>query len=79
MMETVRELVASAFRIDSFASIVVRGVIWLVIAMVIIISADAADPDKASKNLRSNLGFTIVFIVLTGGLIYLLFGFTQKA
>lgn len=79
MMDTVRELVLSAFRIDSFASIVLRGVVWFVIAMVIIISADTADADRASKNLRSNLGFTIVFLVLTGGLIYLLFGFTHKA
>ncbi|MDH5532922.1 MAG: hypothetical protein OEX81_00650 [Candidatus Pacebacteria bacterium] len=77
MEETIRELVISAFAIDSFGSIVLRGIIWLAIAMVIIISADAADPDKASKNLKSNLGFLLIFMVLSGGLVYLLFGFTK--
>lgn len=77
MVETIRELVISAFAVDSFGSIVLRGVIWLAIALVIIISADAADPDKATKNLKSNLGFLLVFMVLTGGLVYLLFGFTK--
>lgn len=77
MVETIRELVISAFAVDSFGSIVLRGIIWLAIALVIIISADAADPDKATKNLKSNLGFLLVFMVLTGGLVYLLFGFTK--
>jgi hypothetical protein len=77
MVETIRELVISAFAVDSFGSIVLRGVIWLAIALVIIISADAADPDKATKNLKSNLGFLLIFIVLSGGLVYLLFGFTK--
>lgn len=77
MEETIRELVVSAFAVDSFGSIVVRGVIWLAIALVIIISADAVNPDNSSKNLKSNLGFLLIFIVLSGGLIYLLFGFTK--
>jgi hypothetical protein len=77
MIETIRELVISAFAVDSFGSIVLRGVIWLAIALVIIISADAADPDKATKNLKSNLGFLLIFMVLSGGLVYLLFGFTK--
>ena len=77
MVETIKELIISAFAVDSFGSIILRGVIWLAIAMVIIMSADAADPDKASKSLRSNLGFLLIFIVLTGGLIFLLFGFTK--
>lgn len=79
MLETVKELLISAFRVDSFASIVLRGAIWFVIAVVIIISADAVDPDKASKNLKANLGFTLMFMILTGSLIYLLFGFTKNA
>jgi len=77
MEETIRELVISAFAVDSFGSIVVRGVIWLAIALVIIISADSVDPDKATKNLKSNLGFLLIFMVLSGGLVYLLFGFTK--
>lgn len=77
MEETIRELVISAFAVDSFGSIVLRGIIWLAIALVIIISADAVDQDKASKNLKSNLGFLLTFMILSGGLVYLLFGFTK--
>jgi hypothetical protein len=77
MEETIRELVISAFAVDSFGSIVLRGVVWLAIAIVIIISADAVDQDKASKNLKSNLGFLLIFMILSGGLVYLLFGFTK--
>jgi hypothetical protein len=77
MEETIRELVISAFAVDSFGSIVLRGVIWFAIAIVIIMSADAVDPDKASQNLKSNLGFLLIFVVLSGGLVYLLFGFTK--
>ena len=77
MEETIRELVISAFAVDSFGSIVVRGLVWLAIALVIIISADAVDSDSASKNLKSNLGFLLVFITLSGGLVYLRFGFSK--
>jgi hypothetical protein len=52
-----------------------RGGVWFAIALIIIISTDAANPDKSAKNLKSNLGFLFLFLVLSTGLIYLLFGF----
>ncbi|MFH2118297.1 MAG: hypothetical protein ABII10_00980 [Candidatus Paceibacterota bacterium] len=75
-MEILREILQKAFAIDSIWSIVTRGVIWLGIALVIIVSMDKPDPDKSLKDLKSNLGFFLMFILLTSGLVYLLFGFT---
>ena len=63
------------FKADSIWSIVARGVFWLLISLVIIVSTDQADNDKSIKNLKSNLGFFLFFIFLSGTLIYLLFGY----
>ena len=73
-MDLIRELVAKAFAVDSVWSIVIRGVIWMVIAMIIIISVDNPNTDLSSKKLKANLGFFTMFLFLSGGLIYLLFG-----
>jgi len=79
-MELLRELAIKAFAVDSVWSIVLRAGIWFGLALVIIISADAISPDRINKNLKSNLGFFLMFICVSGALIYLLFGFTgQKA
>lgn len=75
-MEVLQEILQQAFAVDSIWSIVTRGLIWLGIALVVIVSMDKPDPDKSIKDLKSNLGFFFFFTVLTGGLIYLLFGFT---
>ncbi|MBW7955881.1 hypothetical protein H3C66_04060 [Patescibacteria group bacterium] len=74
-IEQIRGLVISFFAVDSIWSIVLRGGVWFAIALVIIISTDVANP-SASGSLKRNLGFFLLFIVLSGGLIYLLFGFT---
>ncbi len=75
-MELLQELLHQAFAIDSIWSVVTRGLIWLAIALIIIVSMDKPDPNESIKDLKSNLGFFFMFIMLTGGLIYLLFGFT---
>lgn len=69
-------IVQQAFAVDSIWSVVTRGLIWLGIALVIIVSMDRPDPDQSIKDLKSNLGFFLMFLFLSGGLIYLLFGFT---
>lgn len=74
-MEQIREVVQAFFQVDSIWSIILRGGIWFAIAMVIIVSTDVARPEQAGKSLKSNLGFFLLFTILTGGLIYLLFGF----
>lgn len=65
------------FAVDSIWSIVLRGVVWLIIALVIIVSSDQADPEDSLRSLKANLGFFLMFLVLSGGLLYLLFGFTS--
>jgi hypothetical protein len=75
-METLQDIVRQAFAIDSIWSVVTRGLIWLGIALVIIVSMDKPDPRESIKDLKTNLGFFLMFLMLGGGLIYMLFGFT---
>jgi hypothetical protein len=75
-VEQLREIIQQAFAIDSIWSVVTRGAIWLGVALVIIVSMDKPNPKESVKDLKSNLGFFLMFIFLTSGLVYLLFGFT---
>ncbi|HCR81021.1 MAG: hypothetical protein UY13_C0001G0031 [Candidatus Pacebacteria bacterium GW2011_GWB1_47_8] len=75
-MELLQNILHQAFAIDSIWSVVTRGLIWLGIALVIIVSMDKPDPQQSIKDLKSNLGFFLMFLLVGGGLIYLLFGFT---
>jgi hypothetical protein len=77
-MENMREIVQSFFAIDSIWSVIFRAGIWFAIAMVIIISTDVANPEKSAKSLKANLGFFLIFLMLSGGLMYLLFGFVAQ-
>lgn len=74
--EALRELVIFLFAVDSIGSIFVRGGIWFGIAIVILISTDLFRKNEDTGSiLRTNLGFFLLFLVLGGGLMYLLFGF----
>jgi len=77
-MEMIRDLVIKAFSVDSIWSVILRGVIWIVIAIIIIISVDSPNADLSSKKLKANLGFFTMFLLLSGGLVYLLFGIGAK-
>jgi hypothetical protein len=77
-MDAIRDLVIKAFAVDSIWSIVVRGGIWIVIALIIIVSVDNPNSDMSSKKLKANLGFFTMFLLLSGGLVYLLFGVSAK-
>jgi hypothetical protein len=77
-MENVQEIMRSFFAIDSIWSIILRAGVWFGIATVIIISTDVANPERSSKTLKANLGFFLLFLLLSGGLIYLLFGFIAQ-
>ncbi len=74
-MEILKDILGSMFRVDSIWSVVIRAIVWFVVATVIIISVDNPNSEKSLKNLKSNLGFLIMFLVLSGGLVYLLFGY----
>ena len=73
-MDAIRDLVIKSFAVDSIWSVVVRGGIWLVIALIIIVSVDNQGGNLSSNKLKANLGFFTMFLLLSGGLIYLLFG-----
>jgi len=77
-MDSLREIVLSLFAVDSIWSVVLRGAIWLGVALVIIVSTDAVNPDMSARKLKSNLGFFLMFVLLSGGLIYMLFGVSVK-
>jgi hypothetical protein len=64
------------FKVDSIWSVVIRGSVWLIIALVIIVSSDNPNPDSSLRNLKANLGFFLMFVIVSGGLLYLLFGFS---
>lgn len=78
-MDTLQTLAHQAFAVDSIWSVILRGAIWLMIAIVIIISTDQPNPQQSMHKLKANLGFFLMFIILSGSLIYLLFGFTATS
>lgn len=75
-MEFLGNLAVSMFDVTSIWSVVLRGLIWLVIAGAIIISTDSPNAQYNSSRLRHNLGFILLILVLSGTLIYLLFGYS---
>lgn len=71
-----REIVVFLFAVDSIGSIFTRAIIWFVIAAVIIVSMDTFSKNREpAANLKSNLGFFLLFLIVGGALLYLLFGF----
>jgi len=64
------------FDITTLQSLILRAVIWVIIATVIIVSTDNPNPDKSSLAIKRNVGFLLMFFVLSGTLFYLLFGMT---
>lgn len=77
-MPVVETVLYALFSPDSFWGVVARGVLWFVIAGIIIVSSDSSDQEQSAKTLRKNLGFLFMFVILSGGLFYLLFGFAPS-
>ena len=78
-MEVLQNVLSAIFKADSIWSVVARAVVWFLVAVVVIASTDNPDSEKSLKNLKSNLGFLVMFLLLSGGLVYLLFGYQPKA
>ena len=74
-MDIIQNILSSIFRVDSIWSVVARTVVWFIVAIIVMVSVDNPDSEKSMMNLRSNLGFLAMFLVLSGGLVYLLFGY----
>jgi hypothetical protein len=79
LQTTVSDIIASLFAIDSIWSVVLRGVVWFVVAIVIIVSVDHANPEDSMRSLKSNLGFFLMFLILSGTLVFMLFGYSPSA
>jgi hypothetical protein len=78
-MGEIQHFILSLFTVDSMASVIARGVLWLVIAVVIILNSNnTQDPEKSAKKLKSSLGFLLLFLTLSSGLLFLLFGYTAQ-
>lgn len=74
-MGIIQSIFGLIFNVNSVWSVVFRGVFWFAIVVVILISSTNPDADQANRSLKSNLGFFMMFLFLSGGLIYLLFGY----
>jgi hypothetical protein len=77
-MEVITDIFRLLFAVDSIWSVVFRAAIWFVIALIIIISTDSPNPEKSLKGLKANLGFFLLFLTLSGGLIFLLFSYAPQ-
>ena len=76
-VNALREIVIFMFAIDSVGSIFLRGGIWFGIAVIIMASTDQFQKYQDSgTTLKTNLGFFLLFLVVGGALMYLLFGFS---
>src|SRR5258708_1087654 len=74
--QSLREIVIFLFAVYSIGSIFSRGLLWFAVAAAIIMGVDSYDHHKGeAAGLKSTLGLFLVFIVLGGVLMYLLFGF----
>jgi len=78
-MNFLGEIFTSIFDASSIWSVVARGVIWLVIAVVIILSIDPVKPQRSYRNTKINLGILVLFIALSSTLFYFLFSFAPSA
>ncbi len=79
MQSIISNLIQTVFDPSSIWSVVARGAIWFVIAAVIIVSVDSPNANQSYRRMKSNLGFLVLFIVLSGTLMYFLFGYTKSA
>ena len=71
-----KQLILFLVAVDSIGSILLRAAVWGGISVAILIGVDSYEKNKGEAvNLKSSLGFFLLFIVSGGILIYLLFGF----
>ena len=75
MMENLQNIAQALFSVNSVWSIILRGTIWTVMSLVILVATDNPNIEQSVENVKSYLGFFLMFIVVSTSLIYLLFGF----
>lgn len=67
------------FSLNSYGSILLRGTLWFLVALVIIATTDTSGKRVSGRKVQQNLGMLFLFLLLAGGLVYLLFGFVPMA
>ena len=67
------------FSLNSYGSILLRGTLWFLVALVIIATTDTSGKRVSGRRVQQNLGMLFLFLLLAGGLVYLLFGFVPIA
>jgi hypothetical protein len=77
-MEVMQNIVTSLFAVNSIWSVIFRGLIWLVVSVIIIISVDNPNAQESLKNMKANLGFFFMFLILGTVLVYMLFGMAPQ-
>lgn len=78
-MQELQNIAVALFSANSIWSVVARAALWFVVAGVIIASTDSPNPEQTTKKIRTNLGFILLFLVLSGGLMFLLFSYAPGA
>jgi len=74
-----QEILSSLFSVNSIWFFVLQAVVWLGLCLVIIMTMDSARPQQSYGKLKSNLGYFLAFMILSGGLIYIVFARTPMA
>ena len=70
-MATLTELLIQLVRVDSIWSIVIRALIWLIFVSIFAVGIAKG---KQYSTIKSEAGFFVAFLILTGITIYLVFG-----
>lgn len=73
-MSSLEIFAQSIFDVKNIWWLVAKTIVWFSVALIIIIKTDSPNPERAFKSLKSTLGFFLMFIFLSTGLLYLLFG-----
>lgn len=74
-MEAVAQFFRTLFIVDSIWSVILQAVLWFVISIVIIVSTDNVDPDTNHQQVRTNLGYLSIFLIVSGLLFFMLFSY----
>ncbi len=73
-MNYFQEIATSLFDVTSIWSVVFRAFLWIAIAVIILVATDHPHPEQSARNVKSYLGFFILFVVISTSMIFLLFG-----
>ncbi|OGJ22599.1 MAG: hypothetical protein A2804_01070 [Candidatus Pacebacteria bacterium RIFCSPHIGHO2_01_FULL_46_10] len=71
-----RTIFSQLFDITSIWFFVFQSIVWFAICLGVVVSIDVARPERSYGKIKQNLGFLLLFIVLSSSLLYIMFGRT---